>query len=144
VSCHVVVGAPVRSADEKAGLFNVSIDLTVPGAELTVTHKADPDLMVAVRQAFTAVRRQLRRYARRQRGDVKTLETQPHGTVSTLFTSEGYGFLTTWDGREIYFHHNSVLDGKFDHLEVGSEVRFVEEAGEKGPQASTVVLIGRA
>ena len=32
-----------------------------------------------------------------------------------------------------------------DHivLEVGSEVRFVEEAGERGPQASTVTLVGK-
>lgn len=29
VSCHIVVGAPVRSPSEKAELFNVSIDLTV-------------------------------------------------------------------------------------------------------------------
>ena len=44
----------------------------------------------------------------------------------------------TADGRDIYFHRNSVLDNAFDRLTVGSEVRFVEEIGEKGPQASTV------
>ncbi|OEU65295.1 MAG: hypothetical protein BA867_11270 [Desulfobacterales bacterium S5133MH16] len=30
---------------------------------------------------------------------------------------------------------NSVPDGKFDKLEIDSEVCFVEKAGEKGPQA---------
>jgi len=61
--------------------------------------------------------------------------------VVKIFPGEGYGFLEDDEGREIYFHRNSVLDGAFQRLEVGSEVRFAEEAGEKGPQASSVGLI---
>jgi cold shock CspA family protein len=38
----------------------------------------------------------------------------------------------------VYFHRNSVLDDAFEHLTVASEVRFVEEMGEKGPQAKRV------
>ena len=49
----------------------------------------------------------------------------------------------TLDDREIFFHRNSVLNGEFKHLAVGTEVSFVEELGEKGPQASTVKLVGR-
>jgi cold shock CspA family protein len=45
------------------------------------------------------------------------------------------------DGREIYFHRNAVLAGHFDRLRIGSQVRFAEEAGEKGPQASSVRLV---
>jgi ribosomal subunit interface protein len=144
ISCHVVVGATVRSSHashSQTGLYNVSIDLTVPGAELVVTRQANEELLVAIRDAFDAARRQLRDYARRQRGDVKTLETPPHAVVSQLFAKEGYGFLETPDGREIYFHSNSVLDPGFDQLEIGTEVRFAEEQGEKGPQASTVAII---
>jgi cold shock CspA family protein len=48
------------------------------------------------------------------------------------------GFLESDDGREIYFHRNSVLDGAFPRLEIGAQVSFAEEAGDKGPQASTV------
>jgi cold shock CspA family protein len=47
-------------------------------------------------------------------------------------------FIETADGCEVYFHCNSVLDDAFEHLTVGSEVRFVEEMGEKGPQATSV------
>ena len=47
------------------------------------------------------------------------------------------------DGREIYFHRKAVLNDAFDRLEVGAEVRFVEEEGEKGPQASTVRPVGK-
>ena len=54
----------------------------------------------------------------------------------------GYGFIETRDGREVYFHRNSVVDGKFDALSAGVRVRFAEERGEKGPQA-TVVHPGR-
>jgi hypothetical protein len=34
-----------------------------------------------------------------------------------------------------------VLKDSFDRLSVGSAVSFVEEPGEKGPQASTVKLL---
>jgi cold shock CspA family protein len=54
-----------------------------------------------------------------------------------------HGFLETPDGREIYFHRNSVLNAKFDDLVSGTEVAFAEEQGDKGPQASTVHVVGR-
>jgi cold shock CspA family protein len=34
-----------------------------------------------------------------------------------------------------------VVDGDFARLKVGDQVRFAEEEGEKGPQASTVHVI---
>ena len=86
----------------------------------------------------TGSRRALEDHARRQRGDVKSHEEQPHGLVSKLFPDRGYGFIETPDGIEVYFHKNSVADPGFDRLTVGTEVRFVEEDGEHGPQASTV------
>jgi cold shock CspA family protein len=60
-----------------------------------------------------------------------------------ISAEEDYGFIATPDGREIYFHRNSVINNAFDRLSVGSEVRFAEELGEKGAQASTVHLIGK-
>ncbi len=62
--------------------------------------------------------------------------------VSRLFPEEGYGYLPP-DGGEIYFHKNSVLNDEFEKLVVGTEVSFVEEAGDKGPQASTVRILGK-
>ena len=147
ISCHVVVGAPVRSAHasfSQTGRYHVSIDLTVPGAELVVTRQENEELQVAIRDAFNAAQRRVRDYARRQRGEVKTLETPPHAVVSQLFAAEGYGFLSTPDGREIYFHRNSVLAPGFDQLALGTEVRFAEELGDKGPQASTVTKVSNA
>lgn len=141
MSCRVVVEAPVRH-HRKGGPFTVRIDITVPGDEIVINRKADEDLYVAIREAFDAVRRRLEDHVRRQRGSVKAHEAQPQGRVSKLFPKESYGFLTTPDGTEVYFHRNSVLAPGFDRLEVGSAVRFVQEEGERGPQASTVTIVG--
>ena len=142
MSCRVVVEAPVRH-HRKGGPYKVRIDLTVPGDELVVDRQVDEDLYVAIRDAFHAARRKLEDYARRQRGAVKVHEASPHARVAKLFPEEGYGFLETPDGREIYFHRNSVKDSDFDRLEIGTEVRFAEESGEQGPQASTVIIVGK-
>ena len=135
--CRVVVEAPHRHKREGI-LYNVRIDIKVPGSELVVKREPDENLEVAIRNAFDAARRELEDFAREQRFDVKHHENSSHAQVSALFPEKGYGFLTTPDGREIYFHEHSVLKQKFKSLKVGMDVRFVEEEGEKGPQASTV------
>lgn len=149
IGCHVVVEAPHRH-QHKGTLYRVRIDLTVPGGELVVNrapaeHHAHEDVYVAIRDAFDAAERRLEDYARRQRGQVKRHEPPPLGRVVRLFPEERYGFVETGDGREVYFHANSVLDEAFDRLEVGSEVRVAvaEGEGERGPQATTVALVGK-
>lgn len=149
IGCRVVVEAPHRR-HHQGKIYHVRIDLTLPGGEVVVNrdpaeHHAYEDAYVAIRDAFDAAARQLEDYARRQRADTKTHEpgSAPHGRVAKLFTEEGYGFIEVSDGREIYFHRNSVLDDAFDKLAVGSEVRFAEEEGNEGPQASTVRFIGK-
>jgi cold shock CspA family protein len=62
---------------------------------------------------------------------------------SELHPDEAYGRIETPDGRLIYFHRNSVVGADFDALRIGAEVRFHAEAGERGPQASTVHVIGK-
>ena len=37
--------------------------------------------------------------------------------MTLLFPEAGYGFLQTFDGREIFFHRNSVLSAGFANLE---------------------------
>ncbi|TAL24972.1 MAG: HPF/RaiA family ribosome-associated protein [Nitrospirae bacterium] len=138
--CRVVVESPHRHSHEGIK-YNVHIEMTVPGAELVIKREPNEDLNVAIRDAFDAARRRLEDFARKQRGDVKQREETGHASVTRIFPDKGYGFLTTQDGREIYFHKNSVLHDKFKHLKPGMEVRFAEEEGEKGPQASTVTVI---
>jgi cold shock CspA family protein/ribosome-associated translation inhibitor RaiA len=146
-SCRVVV-EPVARHQQHGNLYSVRIDLSVPGKEIVVTrepsqHTESRDIRISIREAFDSVRRQLEDYVRCRQGSVKTLETAPHARVSKLVPEEGFGFIQTPDGRELYFHRNSVLRQGFDQLEVGTEVTFVEEEGKKGPQASTVKPVGR-
>jgi cold shock CspA family protein len=86
------------------------------------------DIDVAVRDAFDAAKRR-RRTTSAGSGGRKGPTVPPHG-VTQLFPEQGYGFLQTPDGHEVYFHRNSVLDGGFDWLEVGTEVTFAEEEGK--------------
>lgn len=67
----------------------------------------------------------------------------PHGRIVELYPAEDYGRIQTPDGRLIYFHRNSVVETDCENLEIGSEVRFVEEMGELGPQASTAHPVGK-
>jgi cold shock CspA family protein len=106
--------------------------------ELNVPHR---ELRQAIDDAFKAMGRRLQDYARRHRGCVKTHEPAPQARISKLLPTEDFGFLETPDGREVYFHRNSVLDQGFARLKIGAAVSFVEEKGEKGPQASTVKLV---
>jgi cold shock CspA family protein len=69
---------------------------------------------------------------------VKIHEAPPKGRVVKLFPEEDYGFIETSDGREVYFHRNSVIDPAFDKLKEGTKVVFIEEQGDKGPQAKRV------
>jgi cold shock CspA family protein len=147
IHCRVVVEAHHKH-HHKGNLYHVRIDLTVPGRELVVSrepgqHHAHEDVYVAVRDAFNAAGRQLKAFASRSSRDVKTHEVPPHGKISELFTEKGFGKIESSDGREIYFHENSVLNAEFDKLEIGTEVRFVEEEGDQGPQASTVKVVGK-
>jgi cold shock CspA family protein len=72
-------------------------------------------------------------------------ESLDRGKVVRLFPRQGYGFVEMPNGLDVYFHQNSVTSDAFAELEVGDEVRIgiAEGEGEKGPQASTVTLIGK-
>jgi ribosomal subunit interface protein len=149
ISCRVVVECQHRRR-QQGNLFHVRIDLNVPGREIVVgrdpaARHAHEDAHVAVRDAFDAVRRLLEDHARQSRGDVKLHAVPDHGTIARLIAEQDYGFIATADGSEIYFHRNSVANSGFDKLAIGDEVRFVVQEAEsaKGPQASTVISIGK-
>jgi cold shock CspA family protein/ribosome-associated translation inhibitor RaiA len=144
VSCRVAVEQPHRK-HRQGSHFRVRVDLTVPNEEIVVgrdppEHTNHEDPRIAVTEAFKATARQLQDYVRRIRMKVKHHEEPPRAWVARLDREGGFGFLETDDGRDIYFHAHSVVDG-FDRLEVGTLVRFVEQQGDKGPQASTVVVL---
>jgi ribosomal subunit interface protein len=150
-SCRVVIETS-HQHKHKGNLYHIRIDLTVPGQELVVSRDpsenlAHADAYVAVRDAFTAARRQLEKYVQSNRRDekahraVKGNGATPPARIMELIPMQDYGRLLTHEGREIYFHRNSLVNGDFDKLSVGDMVRFNEEMGDDGPQASSVHLL---
>lgn len=147
-ACHVSFKAP-GGHHRSGGLYEVDIHLTLPsGREVNIGRTPRQDerhakVLFAVNDAFRRARRQLQDHARRLQTQVKTHESPPSGTVTRFDRKGGFGFIEAADGREIYFHKNSVIEGIPSKIAPGIQVTFVEEMGEKGPQASTVRLLGK-
>lgn len=137
MSCRVTVEQPGKHKNQGRE-FKVRIDITTPGREIVVDRDHHEDVYVALRDAFDHAKRQLEDYARRQRGDVKTHEAESRGQVARLFATEGYGFISAQDGRELYFSADNVVHPSFDSLAEGMTVTYLEEAGGDSPQAKRV------
>ena len=145
--CRVRVEAPSQRK-RQGGHYHTRIDITLPGGDIAVNrepsqHHSYVDVYVSIRDAFENAERQLEEYVRRRKGHVKTHEAEPRAWVEVLVPEEDYGRIMTSDGRDIYFHRNSILNAEFDKLTVGAEVRFIEQQGDKGPQASSVRIVGK-
>jgi cold shock CspA family protein len=143
IRCHVTIERP-HQHQRQGQLLRVLITLSVPGPDIVVSRNtgrigAHEDFHVALRDAFLAARRQLEDHVQRMRQDVKTRVRPTHGRVTYLDAEGEWGYLDA-GGRQVYFHRNAVLDN--EDLKVGDEVRFEEEEGREGPQASTVAPIG--
>jgi ribosomal subunit interface protein len=140
VRCHVVIEAPHRHSRE-GRRYKVHIDVRLPGREIAISRElgdSELDAYAAIDQAFDEAKRRLREAVDVRRGDVKSHERALRGRVSKLFSYEGYGFIETEEGNEVYFHKNSVLNGAFARLERGDRVRFLEEDGDDGTHATSV------
>jgi len=147
-ACRVAIRQPTGH-HQTGGLHEVNIHLVLPnGRDVNVDRVANDDERLAdpsfaVNHAFKRARRILQDRVRRMQGRIKTHEPEPLGTVIRIDEPGGFGFLQTPDGREVYFHRNSVLNDAFADLKTGTRVAFFEEEGEKGPQASTVRIAGK-
>lgn len=60
------------------------------------------------------------------------------GRVKWFNESKGYGFIETENGHDIFVHFSAIQGTGFKTLNEGDRVSFVEEQGQKGPQASQV------
>ena len=59
------------------------------------------------------------------------------GTIKRL-TDRGFGFISTGEGKEIFFHMSAVEGVAYDQLREGQKVSFVAGEGPKGPRAESV------
>jgi ribosome-associated translation inhibitor RaiA/cold shock CspA family protein len=147
-SCKVRVEGP----SNKGGLPPVvRIELGIPGfSSIIVSHEPkrlhkkyqSPDLHNAINEAFRLAQKQLIEWKDKHntpdRSGGHDSQNQFVGTVSDLPENADYGFLTTKEGGQLYFHRNSLLAGAFEDLRRGDEVSYVEEMADTGPVASKV------
>ena len=151
ISCRVAVEMPHRPR-HTGNFYRVRVELTLPRKRELVASKEESmepkmELRTIIGRAFDAMEKQLRAATSEQFVRHSQMapehDEHPHGMVVRVFEEDGYGFIKTLDGREFYVHRNAVLHDDFDDLRVGTEVRFTPELGDKGPQASSVQIVGR-
>ena len=139
---HIIGGRVVverlQKHSQQGDLYTVHLEITVPGADIAVTRERDADVYIALREAFDAVRRRLEDRERMDRGETKAHEPQIRGQIVRIFPEEGFGFIQSEEGREVYFNRDNCVHPAFDHLDIGDTVHFLVVEGGDGPQARRV------
>jgi cold shock CspA family protein len=129
----------------KEGGFEVKLVASVPNDTVVVQRKGEIVRPLLI-EAFDVLSLQLKEILRKKRKAKKHpeqhIETDSVGIVHKVSPHESYGFITTFDEREIYFHENALKNVTIDDLMEGDSVVFGESFGDKGPQASWVRVAG--
>ena len=63
------------------------------------------------------------------------------GRVKWFSDQEGYGFIVTDEGQDVFVHHSNIQGEGFKTLDDEQEVEFDVVQGEKGLQAENVVKL---
>jgi ribosomal subunit interface protein len=150
VTCRVRVEKRANNANNSIPPV-VRIEIGVPGhKDLIVSHEpehlqhkfSDPDMRIAINEAFRIAERQLLDFKEQLKGKTKApysdAQNQFLGQVAELAPERDHGFLLTKEGGLLYFHRNSLLTGDFDALKRGDAVHYVEDHGDTGPTAVKV------
>jgi cold shock CspA family protein/ribosome-associated translation inhibitor RaiA len=125
----------------KEGGYQVKIVASVPNDTVVVTRKGEIVRPLLI-EAFDVLTLQLKEILRKKRKSKKQTEaavvSDSVGIINKVSPHESYGFITTFDDREIYFHENALKNVEIDDLVEGDSVIYGESLGDKGPQASWV------
>jgi len=63
------------------------------------------------------------------------------GTVKWFNSGKGYGFIAREGGPDVFVHYTAIQSEGFKTLEEGQKVEFNIEQGQKGPQATNVLVL---
>ena len=63
------------------------------------------------------------------------------GKIKKVIRERGFGFISDTDGREVFFHQNSLIDVQFDALKEEGKVEFEIEDSPKGPRAINIRMV---
>lgn len=138
--------SPPPNQHTKGYLWRTNIHLALPGGrEVAVSSKphagaVNSDIYSSIEGAFSAARRQLQDQVRLMEGDVKAhgLGSEQIGQVDRIMPEDGYGFIVTPSGHEVWFSQRKVKHNEFRNMHIGTRVYFEEELGDQGPMATTV------
>ncbi|HEQ98918.1 MAG TPA: HPF/RaiA family ribosome-associated protein [candidate division Zixibacteria bacterium] len=149
ISCRIALEKP-QEHQRMGNPYRVRVNVRVPpGHEIVVKREpGDGDmhepLDAVIRDVFSAAQRQLKELVEKQRNEVKVHPDQEVAAViERIFKDEGYGFLKTIEGREVYFNESSLVNDRLEDLEPGMGVRFVGALSDAGFQASTVQVVDK-
>ncbi len=135
--CRVVIDYEQKN-QHRGKIYNVKVELDIPGRELMVTRKKGEDVYVVARLAFEVMKRQLEEMARKRHGRTKTHAEVVFGHVTRLMPHDGYGFIEDVDGQEYYFSLTNVAFPNFEQLGVGDGVYFTAGAIGDSHQAQHI------
>jgi len=63
------------------------------------------------------------------------------GTVKWFNESKGFGFIEQQSGPDVFAHFSAIVNSGFKTLTEGQTVEFSVTQGQKGPQATNIVVI---
>lgn len=129
-----------QTGHHQHGDREVRITCQARGREL-VAARTRPDLGLALNEVLDAFEREVHRLRRKRRDLSRSQPPEPpyQGIVDRIFREEGFGFILTDDGEQVYFHRNAVKEGlDFDRLEEAERVALNVETGREGLQATVV------
>ena len=68
------------------------------------------------------------------------------GTVKWFNSRKGYGFINSEEGTDVFVHYTALAgrDDEYKTLNENDKVEFEIVEGQKGPQASNVVITEKA
>ena len=75
------------------------------------------------------------------RKQFQIMSEKEQGTVKWFNGSKGYGFIERDSGEDVFVHYSAILADGYRSLDEGQRVEFVVTQGDKGPQASEVVIV---
>lgn len=149
-SRRATLDAPHRH-HRKGKHYAVRLEAHVPTGILTIDREpgdnfAHQDILVAIRDAFDAMERKIKAWAETHSGRPEAHVAPLQGRIAELHSDRDFGQIALTDGRLVYFHRHSVLEGNFDDLARGDTVELAVAEGDSpnGPHASTVRSISRA
>jgi len=133
--------AATSTGHHRRGNQEVRIACQARGREI-VAARTREQVTQALDEVVDAFEREVwrMRHRRTQQRSERPAEPPELGIVDRIFAEDGYGFILTDGGEQVYFHRNALSGGlTFESLAEGDRVGLNLEGGEEGPQATSVV-----